>query len=86
MAESRRKYAAGLRDLEKRALGGLDLVGEALGRALELVEQRDIELAEMVIADDDRIDGDPSNVIGLSLPLVRRMLAGLGVSIADAWP
>lgn len=34
----------------------------------------------------DRIDGDPSNVIGLSLPLVRRMLAGLGVSIADAWP
>lgn len=57
MAESRRKYAAELRDLEKRALGGLDLVGEALGRALELVEQRDIELAEMVIADDDRIDG-----------------------------
>ncbi|BBZ66153.1 Maf-like protein [Mycolicibacterium insubricum] len=34
----------------------------------------------------DRIDGDPSNVIGLSLPLVRRLLAGLGVSIADVWP
>ena len=31
------------------------------------------------------IDGDPSNVIGLSLPLLRRMLAQLGVSVADLW-
>ncbi len=40
-----------------QALGGLDLVAEALERALETVAQRDIELASMVIADDDRIDG-----------------------------
>jgi septum formation protein len=33
----------------------------------------------------DGIDGDPSNVIGLSLPLLRRMLAQLGVSVADVW-
>ncbi|WP_135453193.1 Maf family protein [Mycobacterium sp. DL99] len=33
----------------------------------------------------DGIDGDPSNVIGLSLPLLRRMLAAAGVSIADLW-
>lgn len=33
----------------------------------------------------DRIDGDPSNVIGLSLPLLRAMLAGLGVSVAQVW-
>jgi septum formation protein len=33
----------------------------------------------------DGIDGDPGNVIGLSLPLLRRMLAGLGVSITDLW-
>ncbi|MET0897814.1 MAG: nucleoside triphosphate pyrophosphatase [Mycobacterium sp.] len=33
----------------------------------------------------DRIDGDPSNVIGLSLPLVRRLLAGLGVSVTALW-
>lgn len=33
----------------------------------------------------DGIDGDPSNVIGLSLPLLRRMLADLGVSITDLW-
>jgi septum formation protein len=31
------------------------------------------------------IDGDPGNVVGLSLPLLRRMLAGLGVPITDLW-
>jgi septum formation protein len=31
------------------------------------------------------VDGDPSNVIGLSLPLLRRMLAGLGLAITDLW-
>jgi septum formation protein len=33
----------------------------------------------------DGIDGDPSNVIGLSLPLVRRLLGALGVSPVDLW-
>ncbi|WP_166903219.1 nucleoside triphosphate pyrophosphatase [Mycobacterium sp. DL440] len=33
----------------------------------------------------DGIDGDPSNVIGLSLPLLRRMLAAAELSIADLW-
>jgi septum formation protein len=33
----------------------------------------------------DSIDGDPSNVIGLSMPLLRRMLAELGVAITDLW-
>jgi septum formation protein len=31
------------------------------------------------------IDGDPGNVIGLSLPLLRRLLAELGVRITDLW-
>jgi septum formation protein len=31
------------------------------------------------------IDGDPGNVIGLSMPLLRRMLADLGVAITDLW-
>ena len=31
------------------------------------------------------IDGDPSNVIGLSLPLLRHMLAELGLAITDLW-
>jgi len=34
----------------------------------------------------ESIGGDPSNVIGLSLPLLRLMLAEFGVSVADLWP
>jgi septum formation protein len=33
----------------------------------------------------DGIDGDPANVVGLSLPLLRRMLASIGVGITDLW-
>jgi septum formation protein len=33
----------------------------------------------------DGIDGDPSNVIGISLPLTRRLLAGVGVTVTDLW-
>ena len=33
----------------------------------------------------DSIDGDPSNVIGLSLPLLRRLLADVGISITELW-
>ncbi|GAA0692958.1 Maf family protein [Kitasatospora atroaurantiaca] len=33
----------------------------------------------------DGIDGDPGNVIGLSLPLLRRLLADIGVRITDLW-
>ncbi len=33
----------------------------------------------------DGIEGDPSNVIGLSLPLMRRMLGRLGLSVAALW-
>jgi septum formation protein len=33
----------------------------------------------------DSIDGHPSTVMGLSLPLLRQMLAGLGLAITDLW-
>lgn len=33
----------------------------------------------------DGIDGDPSNVIGVSLPLLRRLLTDIGVSVTDLW-
>ncbi len=33
----------------------------------------------------ERIDGDPGTVIGLSLPLLRRQLAELGVRLIDLW-
>jgi septum formation protein len=33
----------------------------------------------------DGIDGDPSNVLGLSLPLLRRMLGEIGIALTDLW-
>jgi septum formation protein len=33
----------------------------------------------------DGIEGDPSNVIGISLPLTRTLLAAVGVSVTDLW-
>jgi phosphate transport system protein len=56
-ATTRTHFQDELQALEKQALGGLDMVVTALDRALETVQHQDIELASMVIADDDRIDG-----------------------------
>lgn len=33
----------------------------------------------------DGVDGDPSNVVGISLPLLRTMFADLGVVVTDLW-
>jgi phosphate transport system protein len=46
-----------LRGLEEQALGALDLVVTTLDRTLEALEHHDIELAAIVVLDDDRIDG-----------------------------
>ena len=54
---SRTHFQDELKELEASALGGLDLVCQSLHRAIETVQQQDVELASMVIADDDRIDG-----------------------------
>jgi len=50
-------YREELERLEARALDGLDLVVSSLDRTIEAVEHQDVELAELVIADDDIIDG-----------------------------
>src|SRR4051794_11472141 len=55
--QPREHFRHELSRLEEQALGGLDLVCESLDRVLEAVQHCDVELAEMVIADDDRIDG-----------------------------
>jgi phosphate transport system protein len=57
MQEVRHQYREALKELEHQALGGLDLVTQSLDRALESVAYQDVELAGMVVADDDRIDG-----------------------------
>jgi phosphate transport system protein len=55
--ETRHQFRESLKELEQQALGGLDLVVAQLDRALEAVSYQDVELAAMVVADDDRIDG-----------------------------
>ena len=57
MPEVRVAYRDELKTLEDQALGGLEMASKALERTLEAVEHQDIELAALVIADDDRIDG-----------------------------
>jgi phosphate transport system protein len=58
MAETiRAEYQQELSALEASGLGGLDLVSAALSRTMEAIEHQDIELAQLVVADDDRIDG-----------------------------
>jgi phosphate transport system protein len=55
--ETRIHYQEELERLEARALEGLDLVVESLDRTLEAIEHQDAELAELVVAHDDVIDG-----------------------------
>jgi len=50
-------YQEDLEALEARALEGLDLVAGQLERSIEAVERQDTELAELIIASDDVIDG-----------------------------
>src|SRR5438128_628733 len=57
MAETRMQFQEELSRLEDQALGGLDMVVSTLDRTLEALEHQDVELASIVIADDDRIDG-----------------------------
>ena len=53
----RRRFQQQLAELEASALGGLDLVCEQMDRVLEALRHQDVELAQFVIADDDRLDG-----------------------------
>jgi phosphate transport system protein len=51
------RYQQELVDLEHSVLGGIDLVLEQVDRVTEALQHQDVELAGIVIADDDRIDG-----------------------------
>ncbi len=59
MAESpaRIHFQHELQQLEAQALGALDLVISSLDRTMEALHHQDIELASIVILDDDRVDG-----------------------------
>jgi phosphate transport system protein len=55
--EVRHQFREDLKALEEQALGGLEMVVSQHDRALEAISYQDVELAAMVVADDDRIDG-----------------------------
>ena len=55
--ELRQRFKEELSQLEAHTLGALDLVTMQIDRSLEALEHQDVELAEMIVADDDRIDG-----------------------------
>jgi phosphate transport system protein len=57
MQETRHQFHEDLKALENQVLGGLDLITSQLDRALESLSYQDVELAQMVVADDDRVDG-----------------------------
>jgi phosphate transport system protein len=54
---TRQHFQQELQALEAQALGALDLVVGQLDRTMEALHHQDIELASIVILDDDRIDG-----------------------------
>src|SRR3954453_257665 len=55
--ELRQRFRDELAWLEAHTLGALDLVTMQIDRSLEALEHQDVELAEMIVADDDRLDG-----------------------------
>jgi phosphate transport system protein len=54
---TRMHFQEELARLEEGALGGVDIVRGQLERVMEALEHQDIELAQIVIHDDDRVDG-----------------------------
>jgi len=52
----RRSFHQELEHLEERALGGLDMVLGQLDRALESLSDQNVEVAELVVVEDDLID------------------------------
>ena len=57
MPETRHQFRLDLKAMEDQVIGGLDLVIQQLDRAQESLSYQDVELAQIVVADDARIDG-----------------------------
>jgi phosphate transport system protein len=55
--QTRHQFREDLKGLEEQVLGGLDLIIQQLDRAQESLSYQDVELAQIVVADDERIDG-----------------------------
>jgi phosphate transport system protein len=53
----RPQFQEELSGLERATLSGIDLVLEQIDRSVEALRHQDVELASMVVLDDDRVDG-----------------------------
>src|SRR5438270_903684 len=78
--ETRHQFREALRELESQTLGGLDLLVGQLERSLESISYQDVELAGMVVADDDRLDG---REWAMFMILVARCLERIGDNAVD---
>ena len=56
MLETRHEFRESLNELERQTLEGLEMVIQQLDRALESISHQDVELAGMIVADDNRVD------------------------------
>ncbi|HEX8158979.1 MAG TPA: hypothetical protein VF526_16450, partial [Solirubrobacteraceae bacterium] len=56
-AHGRPQFQDQMEELERSALGGLDMALGQIDRALAAIEASDLWLAQFVVADDARIDG-----------------------------
>jgi phosphate transport system protein len=71
-SEGRLRLRDEIRALEKRALGAMEIVADQVERTMRVVVDRDFAMADMVIADDDRVDGRFLEVHGDILSLIAR--------------
>ncbi|ADQ15425.1 phosphate signaling complex protein PhoU [Halanaerobium hydrogeniformans] len=56
MSDSRKSFHAELKDLEREMLKMGSIVGESISKSIEALMNKDLELADKVIKDDDLID------------------------------
>jgi phosphate transport system protein len=70
MSSPRARFQRDLADLEQLALGTLDLVLPLLDRVVEALEHQDVELTQIVLDDDARIDQRCSEVQQRALSLL----------------
>ncbi len=57
VGQNRHQFIEELAAVEEQALGGIDIVLAQIDRVVEALEHQDVELAGLVVANDDLVDG-----------------------------
>ena len=81
-----RRWRVGVRPAEPLGSGGVTRIVLASASPARLGVLRAAGLEpEVIVSGVDGIDGDHGNVLGISLPLLRRLLADLGFGVTELW-